>query len=350
MLPLALGSGLALGSLALAGGLAPGSLFGPNGTAEARTFAAAMFALQLDGGDAGLLRSAAGGEATGVVVTEQIGSGLIGKKHLAGVEYQDIVVEAGADAGRPVWDWVKKTLDNDYTRKNGVITMYNAKGQEAGQLSFRQALISEIGFPAADAASKDPAYLTLKLAPEFTRITRDGGGGKADSGSPSAKSKGWLSSDFRLKIDGLDEATAKVSKVDALNIKQTVVRDNIGDARDYEQEPGSVEIPNLVITLPEAHADAFYRWHEDFVINGNNGDEKEKSGSLVYLSRNRQKELLTLNFRNLGIFKITSDQSDAQSDKVRQVTVEMYVEGLSLELGDIIDGGGEEDGEDSAPQ
>ena len=31
-----------------------------------------------------------------------------------------------------------------------------------------------------------------------------------------------------------------------------------------------------MITFAESHADPFYRWHEQFVIKGVNGDDQEK--------------------------------------------------------------------------
>lgn len=40
----------------------------------------------------------------------------------------------------------------------------------------------------------------------------------------------------------------------------------LGARRDYEREPTSVDMPNLVITLAESHSKALYDWHEDFVI------------------------------------------------------------------------------------
>jgi len=46
-----------------------------------------------------------------------------------------------------------------------------------------------------------------------------------------------------------------VNKIEALVVKQKVVENAVGEQRDYEQEAASVEIPNLVITLAESHAD-----------------------------------------------------------------------------------------------
>ena len=61
-----------------------------------------------------------------------------------------------------------------------------------------------------------------------------------------------------------------MNKIEALVVKQKVIENGVGEQRDYEKVPGSVDIPNLVITLSESHAQEFYRWHEDFVIKGNN--------------------------------------------------------------------------------
>jgi hypothetical protein len=40
---------------------------------------------------------------------------------------------------------------------------------------FTNALITEVGFPALDAASKDAAHLTVRIKPEFSRLKRGAG-------------------------------------------------------------------------------------------------------------------------------------------------------------------------------
>ena len=96
-------------------------------------------------------------------------------------------------------------------------------------------------------------------------------------------------------------------------------------------------MPNLVIHLAESHADEFYRWHEDFVIKGNNGDENEKGGTLEYLTPNLQEVLFTLHFDHLGVFKIAPDKMSAQSmdkpdaaEPIRRLKVEMYCEDIKF--------------------
>jgi hypothetical protein len=137
-------------------------------------------------------------------------------------------------------------------------------------------------------------------------------------------------SNFRLTIDGLD--CTKVSKIDAFTIKQTTVTDDIGDARDYLKEPGKIEFPNLKITLPEASSESWLRWYEDFVIRGNNSDDKEKSGRLVFLDSTRTTELAEIRFFNLGIRALRADPPDPDNQPVGGVGTSPLVPSAQAEL------------------
>jgi hypothetical protein len=74
----------------------------------------------------------------------------------------------------------------------------------------------------------------------------------------SAKQKNWQTSHVRLSIEGCEDACKSVSRIGAFSIKQQVLEYPLGVMRDYVKESGNLEIPNLVITLAESHADKFY--------------------------------------------------------------------------------------------
>jgi phage tail-like protein len=307
---------------------------------QARTYTAVNYGLEIDGQFAGWVRSAEGGHATSDVVMEQMGADHIQRKHIAGVKYEDIAVTFGADMSKAMYDWIKASFDRQLTRKNGAIIAADYNYKEIARVEFYGALISEVGFPALDAASKDAAKMTIKFSPEYTRYKK--GDGKALPLPPKAP-KLWLPSKFRLHIDGLDAAT-RVSKIEALVVKQKVAEDAVGDGRDYQQEPASLEIPNLVITMPDTlrqgsqrfQTDAFgmdnplYAWLDDFVVMGNNGDEQEKSGSLEYLASDGTL-LFRLSFSHLGIFTLTSDRLRIGSDQTGRVKAELYCEEMRFE-------------------
>ncbi|HWI53171.1 MAG TPA: phage tail protein [Symbiobacteriaceae bacterium] len=313
---------LLLGLVAMLMGAGPGAR---------RGHVAGKYALELDGVVVGWLQSAEGGYAYSDVVSENLGPEQIVKKHIAGVKYEDITVTMGTGMSQTFFDWIAGTLAGNYARKNGAIIAADFDGKEVSRLEFAYALITEIGFPALDAASKDAAKLTVKFAPEYTRHVK--GSGKTIKAPVSTKQKQWLPANFRLRIAGLEEATSRVNKIEAITIKQKVVENAVGEERDYELEAASVEIPNLVITFPESHADAVYNWMDDFVIRGNNSEEQEKSGSLEFLSPDLKEVLFRLEFNGLGLFRVAPDKLEAGSEGIRRIKAEMYCEEMRFTAG-----------------
>jgi phage tail-like protein len=291
------------------------------------TVGAVRYILELDGAAVGILNSFEGGTAVGTVVVTRSGTDLIERKHLGAVRYEEITLQHGAEMSAAYYDWIKSTLNRNYMRKNGAIVTLDFNGREISRMSFFNALITEVGFPALDASTKESAKMTIKIAPELTR-TAPGSG--ATGKIPSAKlQKPWLSSHFRLKIDGLETACTRVSKIDSLAIKQKTLQSSAGDGRDYLKEPGKIEYPNLVVTLAEPFSQDFYKFHESFVIKGNAGDAQEKAGTLEFLAPNLQDVYFTLTFKNLGIFKLSPESAGAE--KLRTLKAEMYCELIAFD-------------------
>ena len=300
-------------------------------TADKRGYVAGKYGIELDGIMAGWVQSVEGGHATSDVVNEKLGPDHIIHKHIAGVKYEDITVNCGTGMSKGFYEWLKASFDHQYQRKNGAVITADYDYKEFSRLTWTFGLISEIGFPALDAASKDAAKMTIKIKPEITRVQTTSGGGASISGKYATNplvQKKWLPANFRLKIDGLD--CTKVNKIEAIVVKQKIIEHAVGEMRDYEQEPAHLEVPNLVITLAESHSDEFYKWHDDFVIKGNNGDDKEKGGSLEYLTPNLKEVLFTLTFKHLGIFKLTPEKVEAGSENIRRVKAEMYCEDIAF--------------------
>jgi hypothetical protein len=284
-----------------------------------RSYLPAYFALELDGLKCGLIQKFEGGDLKSEVTTQQIGQ----------VKYNDFTVQMGLSMGQPVKDWIEASLNMNYTRKSGELQAADFKREVRDIRAFEDALLTEIGFPALDGSSKDAAFMSLKFSPGIVRNEK-GDGSKIDDPA-DMEQKMWHPTDFRFTIDGLEEASAKVQKVDAITINLGVARDHRGQGRDERQELRKVNFPHLKLTLLEADAEPFFVWHENFVINGQNEEEKHKTGSLVYLNRTRQKDLLTLTFSGLGLFKISAERTNNE-DKIASVTVEMSCENITVKF------------------
>jgi hypothetical protein len=237
------------------------------------------------------------------VVTEKMGPDHRGK-------ITDISFQCGTGMKKAFYDWIKDALGGKHTKKDGTIVTATDTHTATARLAFTGALVSEIGFPALDASSKDAARFFVRLSPHATHAVPLPPSAAARQLSPGpANPKPWLASNFRLRIDGLD--CSSVTRVEALTITR--------------KEPATMEIPNLVITLPESHAHSWKRWHEAFVIKGNNGDEAEKTGTLEYLAPDMKEVLFSLSFK----MKPNKVESGAEG----RVKAEMYCEEIVFKYG-----------------
>jgi len=192
---------------------------------------------------------------------------------------------------------------------------------------YEASFSSIFGLPALDARSRELVFLTLKLSPETTLRGKPTG---KPSIPPVSNRKRWLAANFRLGFDvdtSLSNACRRVSKIDAISVKQVFNGHELGESRDPIKR-AHLEISNLVITLPEAFAEPFYAWHQSFVIDGVNSDKDEKSVTLEYLAQDLKETLFTLKLLNVGIISVTP--VPAGSYQLSQVKVEMYCEQLSF--------------------
>lgn len=319
-------------ALSLAGATLASAVPGPAPSAEAgqgvqaRAYVAGRYMMVLDGVQCGFVKSIDGGNITADVVTEPAAAGPFANKRLGTVRVEPFRIGADFSMNGKLFSWLAGAAAGGGKRQDGVIIAcdydYNAKSQR----EFSEALITEIGFPACDAASKEAGVLTVAFQPQTMRVGK--GSGKVSFAAKNAAQRLWLPSNFRLEIDGLD--CTKVNTIDAFRWKQGLQADELGNARDMSKEPGMVEVPNLNVTFPEVSAQTWTAWHEDFVIKGNNDDGQEKGGRLVFLSPNRQTELMSLIFHNLGIFRLADDKDDANPNTIKRLRAEMYCEKVEV--------------------
>jgi len=301
---------------------------GTAAAADVRAFTSAQFGMELDGQFLTLLKSIDGGFAKSDVVQEKLGPMPFPKKHLAGVKYTDIAIEIEPAMPPALTKWISAALNMNVQRKSGTIITADFNYKEVSRLEFQNALISEFTVPACDGTSKDAGYLTVKFSPEFTRATAGKGGTmKTDT---AAKQKAWLPANFHLQIQGLEEACNHVMKIESLTVKQKVIEQVIGEVRTFQKDPTSLEFPNLVIYLPETNAGPFFQWFTDFVVNGVNGDDKEKPGFLDLMAPDLKTSLLRINFNHLGIFSFAPVKPQTNTETIRQVKVEMYCEQITI--------------------
>jgi T4-like virus tail tube protein gp19 len=294
--------------------------------ASDRSYSAGRTLLELDRQNAGFVKSFEGGAVAAEVVEEPAGATPFIKKHLGQPRYEDIILSLPFSMSSPVYEWIADSWEMTNQRKDGSLTACNYKLQATSKLGFFDALITETTIPACDAASKEAAYLRLKITPESLSFSKASGN---VGGISKFEYKGWIPSAFKLTIEGVD--CSKVSKIDSFTVKQTVLFDEFGEEREITKTPAQVEFPNLRVTLSESGAQSWLDWHEDFVIKGNNDDTKEKNGRLSFLTPTLKDELAAIKLFNLGIFRIAPEKSEATKDQLKRVTADLYCERMELE-------------------
>ncbi|NLH43212.1 MAG: hypothetical protein GX448_15335 [Planctomycetes bacterium] len=294
-----------------------------------RSYVSGDSMMTLDGKNVGFVKSVEGGAITAEVINEPAGPSYFTKKHIGQPRYEDFTVQVGFSMSKTLYEWIAGSWTNKIERRNGSFIAADQNLQAQSERKFFNAMITETTIPAMDSSSKEPGYITVKLAPETIRVEK--AGGKVSGEFGKIEQKVFLPASFRLQIDGLD--CTKVSYIDSFTVKRTVVTDDIGDARDYAKDPGKLVFPNIKVTLAESTAQSWLAWHESFVVQGKNDEMAEKSGVLTLLSPNQQTVLARINFFNMGIFSIGADKTEANADQIRRVTAELYVERMEFEAG-----------------
>jgi phage tail-like protein len=297
-----------------------------------RSYVSGNFFVILDGVKCGYVKSIDGGGISAEVINEPAGPNTFVKKHIGQPKYEEFTLQVGFSMNKALYEWIAQSWNMKYQRKGGSVVALDYTLTPKSERQFTQALITETTIPAMDGSSKEPAYLTVKFAPEVIRYVA-ATGSKTDFGEYGKnEQKVWLPCNFKLEIAGLD--CTRVNKVDSFTVKQAAVTNDVGNARDYAKEPGKLVFPNLKVTLAEETTDSWIAWHEDFVVKGNNDESREKSGMLTLLGPDRQKALLRIKFYNLGIFRLQPDKAEANADQVKRVTAEMYVERMEFLYGE----------------
>lgn len=295
-------------------------------------FTGAYFALGLEGVPVAALESTEGGSATSEVVVEKPGAGNLSGKHLAATRYDDITFTTRL-ASKPLNDWIGASWKTDAPPRSGTVTSMDNSRNILGEREFNNAFITETTFPALVAQSKDDAHVTIKLASQYTRL-KSGPGGKFPSLGPSSQ-KVWHRGGFRFEMTGLDGS--KVSSIGSFMVRKTLVAHPVGESRESQQNPATIEFPNLEITVPASAAQTWVSWHDDFVVKGKNSPGDERSGAIVYLDPYSSSELGRINLSGCGIFKLTASQQEQKAiGNQHSVPVHFIVATLYCERMDFV--------------
>lgn len=299
-----------------------------NGNAPPRAYAAAHFALELDGKNTvvGLLKSIEGGSIKADAMAYQQGGFLQRWKQIGKPKYEDIKIQTGMAVAAPFLNWVRGFFAGDGVRKTGAIVAADFYYKERARRNFDGALIKEVTIPKLDGQDKSAAYLGVTMAVETLEFIAGSGAVIPHQGTGFDDQKSWASCNFLLELDGFKEECKRTTKIDSFTIKQNIVEYHSGGFQSPQKVPSAqVDYPNLAFYVPEANAAAF---HEYVMAKRVRNETPKTFGGVLHVQDNSRKDIFSINLTGVDIFGVTPDRSESTSDEIKQVKIECSVEGM----------------------
>ncbi len=302
-------------------------------TTNKRSYSAGHFQLDIDGEETtAYLKTVDGGYVKATTIDEPIGPYNLRVKHTSVTDIDPISFEFGLAGSHHVLKWIRSSWKKQWSRRNGQITHADFNMYRTFEHEFTQALITETTFPALDAASKEAAYIKVKLQPEGVAHRKPKHASQIRP-KMGPKQKMWVPSAFRLKIDGID-GLDWVSKIESFTIKQGVKWLKPGDEKyraHGQVEPTKIEFPNLVCSMSLQYADAVLKWYEDAVVVGQSDDVSQRNGSIEFLDPTRTKVLFRIRLSEVGIFHLAMEQSTANAEAIKKIKFQLFVGEMDLD-------------------
>jgi phage tail-like protein len=300
-----------------------------------RAYAAAHFGLELDGKDSvGLFRSVEGGGVRADVMTHQVGGINDRWRQIGKPKFEDIKMQVGMSMSLPFFNWMSQFMAGTPNRKNGAIVAADFYYNERARRDFKEAMIKEVSFPKLDGSDKNAAYLTVTLAVEDIEFKK-GSGKKLDTPAGWDNQKLWTACNFRLNLDKFPGTTNRVTKIDSFTIKQNTAEYHGGGFKHAIKAPTVIDYPNITFYVPEADAFPFKEHLQKRVGFGSHvgkGEVRpgtEFNGSIETFD-NANNTLFTVQFFGADLTAVTPDRSDASSEEIKQVKIEMFTERMNF--------------------
>lgn len=302
-----------------------------------RAYAAAHFALELDGKDSvGLFRSIEGGGVRADVMTYQNGANYDRWRQLGKPKFEDIKLQVGMSMSQPFYTWLADFFKGVPTRKTGAIVAADFYYNERARRNFKAAMIKELTFPKLDGQDKAAAYMNVALSVEEIEFLK-GSGKKLDAPAGFDGQKVWTACNFRFRLDNYADACHRVTKVDSFTVKQNIAEHHVGGRKAAIKTPTAIDFPNITFYVPEADAQPFMDHLAKKVGFGGKGKGQvrvptEMHGTIECFDHS-ERTLFTLEFFGADIIAVSPDRSDATSEEIKQVKVELYTERMSFKYG-----------------
>ena len=286
--------------------LAAATLLSP-ASGDGRSYVQGYFALSLDNVKCGWVSEVDGGHAVADVVTERLTGDTQQKKHVANIKWSTMSIRSGSGMEPSYYKWVKASFDKKYERRSGELTLGDFKRTAAGPV-FTDAIITELGMPALDAASKDAAKMTLDFQPSTAEWVP-----AVQQGPKWKGANDWLSSRFAVRLDGIGDACERVEEMHFAFRSETTAD---GTSVPY------IDISSITLTYPETSENALMGWWTKLLASPDQSDQLERSMTILVSTGDG---VMTFSFKGVGVSSVYPERGENGAE-TRRIKAEMYCE------------------------
>jgi hypothetical protein len=260
-------------------------------------------------GDEAMVRvdSFAGGEPFAEVINEPGGLLPYAKKHLGPVQYADLEVQVPVDAHPELFQWIGDAWFGNPLREEVALDAFEPLRNTGRTLELRRTRMHEVVLPRLGVSLREEAPLTLRITPQSVQRTA-GASAFVEAPEPTE----FRAHNFAVEIDGID--CTGVLGVEPMTVQTS--------------EGNKLVFPDIHLDVDDARADAFREWFDDFVIAGNNDDDKEREGAITLFDPLLERALARLELRHIGIWRMGEPESEAGG--ASRVRVDLYCERMEL--------------------
>ena len=243
-------------------------------------------------------------------------------QNAASVEETTLMTPGGIQPA--LWSWIALSVEGQDPRKNATIVGVGVDPKSTTATQLASASMRKIVFPALDATDRSPTQIGIVLSAAASAPT-------TAPGNPERSGPSYVSSSFRLGIDGMPASRAAavgaiMVTIAAQPLITATMPRGIGLAapRAMPLAPGvapvktgsNVTIAPITVKVALADAPAFQQWLSS-------APGTKRNGSVQYLDAT-MKQGFTLALKGIGISRITTDTSAARA------TIELTAEAASV--------------------
>lgn len=151
-----------------------------------------------------------------------------------------------------ILDWIGGVWRRADRATDAALSLADQNLETRYRFDLTRCLLTSVEFPVLDAADGKRAFeVTFKFQPEALKY---GAGGPKLQGTPGAKAKRWLVSNWKVSLPGLESRF--VSRIELPRLTAKIAEESASPARLPTRRPAGLDLGSLKLTITPAGFDA----------------------------------------------------------------------------------------------